>query len=350
MCDLGIYGGWLTVNRFCNMRCAWCYAAGAAFKPEDNMPLDMAYRLVDLMHAVGIKNIVLIGGETLFWPHLFEIASYIKSLGMTSTVATNGWLLGFKRFRDRIEKSDISSIGISLKAGNRQQYIELAGYDGYNKVMEGLHEVGRWEHIRVETSMVLTTGVMGNFTEVVKTAFENSGSFINIQMCEPGISNGQFDGRFMPNAREVARATIANYNAVNAITDGRFSLELMLPACLWPAEFLRTLEERGQVSYGCHFKTRSGLVFDRWGQLLACNHLYDYPLGQYGVDFVDRNSFAAHWNKSELTAFYDRMLEFPAKACIQCLQYNKCGGGCPLQWFVRDPEATIPSHEEVCHE
>ena len=53
MCDLGIYGGWLTVNRFCNMRCAWCYAAGAAFKPEDSMPLDMSKRLVDLMHEVG---------------------------------------------------------------------------------------------------------------------------------------------------------------------------------------------------------------------------------------------------------------------------------------------------------
>ena len=89
---MDIYGGWLTVNRYCNFRCRWCYATGTAFKAEDNMPFSMAKSLIDLMHELGVSNVVLIGGETLFWRHLFESATYLKSLGMTSAVVTNGWL------------------------------------------------------------------------------------------------------------------------------------------------------------------------------------------------------------------------------------------------------------------
>jgi radical SAM protein with 4Fe4S-binding SPASM domain len=342
MNDLGIYGGWLTVNRFCNFRCGWCYAIGSAFKPEDNMPLDMAKKLIDLMHAVGIKSAVLIGGETLFWPHLFSIATYLKSLGMESTAVTNGWLLGFEKFRRKVNESDITALAISLKAGNRQQYIDLTRFDGYDKVLEGLRETRSWEHIRIETSVVINTRVIRNIDEVVKVAFENGAKSINISLCGPIISGKLFDSQYMPDPQEIVSTVVSKYPIIDGESGGQFSIEESLPACLWPPEFLAALEAKNQVSFGCHFKTRSGLLFDRRGNVLACNHLFDYPLGQFGVDFNDLDSFSVFWNKPEIDAFYDKMLEYPARACIQCRSFDKCGGGCPLYWLVREPDSVIP--------
>lgn len=198
MAELGIHGGWLTVNRFCNFRCLWCYATGSAFKPEDNMSLPMAKSLVDLMHALGVSNVVLIGGETLFWRHLFTLATYIRSLGMTSSVVTNGWLLGFEGFRNKVERSDIDYLNVSVKAATRKQYIELTGFDGFDRVVEGMRKASAWQHIGVEGSTVITTAVLHNIDRIVSLAFENGLSSVNISVCGPSIVGSTFDTSYMP--------------------------------------------------------------------------------------------------------------------------------------------------------
>ncbi|NMB69710.1 radical SAM protein [candidate division WWE3 bacterium] len=340
--DVRINGAWLTVNRACNFRCPWCYALGSKFKPEDNMSFEEACVLIDFIHSLGVKNIILIGGETLFWKHLFETATYIKSLGMGSTVVTNGWLLGNPRFREKVATSDITGIGISLKAGNREQNMRLTKYDGFDRVQAGIRATKDWKHIRVETSTVMTTETLGNIDEIVRVAFENGSPYINIQMCGPVVAGGKVDGQYMPDPFEIVRVITEKYEVINAITGGNFSLEQQLPSCIWPPDFLAMLEERKQAYHGCHFRTRSGILFDRYGQVIACNHLYDYPLGKFGVDFTDVESFQQFWMQAPLVAFYDKMLSYPSKSCVTCQTFGVCGGGCPLQWLVREPKNVIP--------
>jgi len=61
MASVRISGGWLTVNRFCNFRCSWCYAKETQFRPEDDMSFDLACELVNLMTSLGVRNTILIG-------------------------------------------------------------------------------------------------------------------------------------------------------------------------------------------------------------------------------------------------------------------------------------------------
>jgi radical SAM protein with 4Fe4S-binding SPASM domain len=337
-----IYGAWLTVNRFCNFRCSWCYAQGTEFKSEDSMPLCLAKDLINLIHAIGIQRLILIGGETLFWKYLFEVATYLKSLGITSTVVSNGWLLGHERYRDKVADSDITAVGISLKAGNRQQNLQLTGFDGFNRVLEGLRTTSSWEHIRIETSTVITNQTLYNLAEIVKVAFDNGAKFMNIQMCGPLIEDGEvFDSQYMASPSDIVTTFMAQYEEIDNVSGGNFSLESTIPVCLWPTEFLEMLEGKNQIHFGCHMRIRGGLLFDRWGKLIPCNHLYDYPMGQFGKDFSDVPSLEKHWMQPELTSFYDSMLAYPAEACIGCDDFGKCGGGCPLQWFVLDPDLVI---------
>ena len=86
---------------------------------------------------------------------------------------------------------------------------------------------------------------------------------------------------------------------------------------------------------------KNGVIFDPKGRVLICNCLYDFPIGAYGKDFWDVKSFKEFWNNKNVLKAYDDLVSYPSQACIGCKHYDICGGGCPLHWFVNEPEEII---------
>lgn len=130
----------------------------------------------------------------------------------------------------------------------------------------------------------------------------------------------------MPSPQEVVDAIVEQYPRIHAITNGDFSMNQTVPSCLWPEGFLSMLQERGQVSFGCHVMNRSGLVIDSMGQVIPCNHMHGYPMGQLGKDFTDAESFANFWMRPDLTGFYDQLVAYPSQSCVSCNFHQTCGG------------------------
>ena len=52
-----VNGCWLTLNRACNLRCTWCYAAGTEFDAQRNMDPNLAHELIDVIGVLGAKSI-----------------------------------------------------------------------------------------------------------------------------------------------------------------------------------------------------------------------------------------------------------------------------------------------------
>jgi len=173
--------------------------------------------------------------------------------------------------------------------------------------------------------------------EIATVAANCDAAHLGFAMCGPIINSGGCDDSFMPEPHEFVRALAADYATISQIMEGKFSIEMGAPSCIWPEDVLTSLEEGDHLSYGCHFKRRSGLIFDPEGKVLTCNHLYDHPMGQFGEDFWDRDSFAEFWKRPEADKFYNKMLAYPAQKCVDCEAFVKCGGGCPLLWLVREP-------------
>ena len=136
----GFMAMWLTVNRECNFRCKWCYAEGTKLSPNDNMSLETAKDLIDLASDLGIKEIILIGGEPTYWKHLFDTIQYIHEKELISTLVTNGYLMSKNDFLAKIKLSNLRNISISLKAANREQHEELTGVDAFSSVLRGIEE------------------------------------------------------------------------------------------------------------------------------------------------------------------------------------------------------------------
>lgn len=84
---------YLEVTHRCNLRCISCYTGAGSEKP-DTLTLEERKSVVRQAKAMGVQSVSLSGsGEPLLYPDLRELIAYIRSLGMSVVLFTNGTLL-----------------------------------------------------------------------------------------------------------------------------------------------------------------------------------------------------------------------------------------------------------------
>ncbi len=344
--NLRLSGAWLTVNRACNFRCKWCYALGTEYQQSDDMTQATAEELLRLAAGLGITHILFIGGEPTLWPHLCKTIRSATELGLRTVLITNGFRLADKRFVEELQFAGLNGVNLSMKAGDHLLHEELTRtkFSTFDTVLNGIRNLAD-SIIQFEVTTIASTCVLHQMDKICQIAVDNGAKKFSIDFCSVTFEEGKPSSAYMPDPDKVVNAIISQYPAMDKATGGGFHLAQSLPTCLWPAEFLAQLEAKNQIGYGCHVMTREGLVFDRTGQLLICNHLHDFPLGQIGVDFTDPASFAQFWKSSGISGHYNQINTYPAQRCINCQTYEKCGGGCPLLWFVYNPENVTREEE-----
>jgi radical S-adenosyl methionine domain-containing protein 2 len=80
------------INRLCNYTCRFCFAT---FRDvPGSLSLNEALRLQELLARSGIEKLNYAGGEPTLHPHLVDMALHARSLGMTTSLVTNGARLG----------------------------------------------------------------------------------------------------------------------------------------------------------------------------------------------------------------------------------------------------------------
>jgi MoaA/NifB/PqqE/SkfB family radical SAM enzyme len=106
----------------CNMYCNFCVTEDSF----DRMTFQQGLDLLDHIRALGVKNVVIGGGEPFFWPHdIVRYCQEAKNRGFLVQVGTNGTLLpqGFEHISciDRyvlpLESMDVKSHDAMRKFG-----------------------------------------------------------------------------------------------------------------------------------------------------------------------------------------------------------------------------------------
>ncbi len=336
-----VLGSWLTVNRICNFRCKWCYAEGTRYTSEDSMSLELARNLIDFQAEIGVKEVLLIGGEPTLWKYLFEALDLISQRGMKSTMITNGVLLANENFLEKLSLSGIGNIVISLKSGNERQHEKTTGTSKFNEVKKALRNINKLG-LKASCSITVNSLLLNNLQEILEVAAENGAQLMGLNFCTTTFQDGVPQKGFMPDPRDIVEKVVENFDEMVKTMNGNISISQSLPLCLWPQSFLEELERQNIITYGCHIQKRNGLIFDSKGNVLVCSCLYDFPIGTFGKDFKNASSFKEFWLSEEVADIYDRIITYPSKSCIECSKYKICGGGCPLHWFVNKPEHIIP--------
>ena len=71
--------------------------------------------------------------------------------------------------------------------------------------------------------------------------------------------------------------------------------------------------------------------------------MFECPIGKYGVDFNNSESFIALLNSDIVDEIYKHISSYPSKECIDCDLFPRCRGGCPIMWTTHKAEEIISS-------
>jgi MoaA/NifB/PqqE/SkfB family radical SAM enzyme len=96
--------------RRCNLACAYCNEYDDFSKP---VPLDVMYRRLDKLAALGTTIVTISGGEPLLHPELDKLIARVRHHGMISGMITNGYLLTAERIQ-RLNRAGLEHLQISI--------------------------------------------------------------------------------------------------------------------------------------------------------------------------------------------------------------------------------------------
>lgn len=95
----------------CNAKCKFCYATFDDMHVK-MMSLDDAKTIIKKLADAGVQKITFAGGEPMLFPWIGEVIKYTKTLGVTTSLITNGFLLSVDFLDDM--KGWLDWIGISI--------------------------------------------------------------------------------------------------------------------------------------------------------------------------------------------------------------------------------------------
>ena len=321
--------GWITVNRECNMRCAFCYAKGTGYNKSDEITFEFSKTLVDSMKETGVKKVILIGGEPTLWNSLFAFNDYAKSIGMSTTLVTNGTRFSVDNFWQKYLESPCDHTSLSIKAYDEDSYKCVTGRSNFEQTKRGIARALSLDRSS-NASVVYTGENISELLNLATFAYECGAKGLTISPSTPAYVGGQPDSGALAHPQKFVDSFVKCYDQVEAIFNGRISLSVKLPLCIWPREFILNMIEKDQIYSTCQLQHRSGVIFDTRGSLLACNSLPDHPIGKWGDEFDSPISLGKHLQSGGVTRFYDKMNSYASSKCVSCSMKQKCGGGCPL--------------------
>ena len=131
----------VSVTKRCNLNCTYC---GAQNEKENNeLTAAEIEKAVRAFARCGINKVRLTGGEPLVRRDICDVAGRISRIEEIRRLAltTNG--IRLKEYAAELKKAGVRAVNISLDTTDRKRFETITGYDGLNKVFEGIEECER---------------------------------------------------------------------------------------------------------------------------------------------------------------------------------------------------------------
>ncbi len=111
----------------CNFRCPYCYVPDKETL-QNELSLAELCDVIDQAHSLGARKIILLGGEPMLYPYLFDIIEYIAERNMDIEMFTNGFGIT-TGIAQRLFKYKVS-VALKMNTFDEKKQDELAGHNG----------------------------------------------------------------------------------------------------------------------------------------------------------------------------------------------------------------------------
>jgi radical SAM protein with 4Fe4S-binding SPASM domain len=131
-----IYAVW-ELTLACDLSCRHCGSRAGKARP-DELTTEEALSLVRQMHALGVKELTLIGGEAYLHDGWLDVIAETRRLGMTSTMVTGGRGLDLDRAL-AAAKAGLQSVAVSIDGDEATHDRLRASAGSYAAAIAALH-------------------------------------------------------------------------------------------------------------------------------------------------------------------------------------------------------------------
>ncbi len=173
----------------CNSRCVTCDIWKL---PRRNMSLALAERLAAEFPRLGVRDVVLSGGEAMQHPDWPRIAALFRAAGAHINLLTNGLLLK-KQAQSVIDHID--QLTVSIDGGTPETYHAIRGVDALPLIFEGMRQCAD-AGIPITTRTTLQHGNFREMPQIIdaaKAAGAQKISFLAVDVSSSQAFGPRFD-------------------------------------------------------------------------------------------------------------------------------------------------------------
>jgi radical SAM protein with 4Fe4S-binding SPASM domain len=320
------------VTQACNLDCHYCSSGKASV--SKNFPKDFFYKIVEELRSLGVKSLLLSGGEPLLRSDLFDMISF-ASQRLKVSLSTNGTLI-CKNEAHKLKEADVSEIAISLDGVSARTHDGLRGKGNFRRTLKGIDSLKR-EGLgeKINLHFCLSNRNIAEAINLPEFA-ENLGiqKVTYLSMKKLGKASEIWND-LKPDRESYKEFFSELYEAF--FTRG-FPIEVNSPLsgfrpCIKPQERVST----------CPFGTQ--LIVDVKGDIYPCPGMFfsDYCLGNVFEISIEEAMRSPKFKvlKEEYRARKERISK-----CRNCTWRNLCQGGCTSSVYTE--KGTIWETDDLC--
>lgn len=291
----------LTTN--CPLRCPQCYCSLTGGK---NLDLQTALHWIREGGRMGVKDVMLSGGETMCYPHLFEVIRAAKEHCGIPNVALSGF--GFTQsVYEKMIEAGVGGIFISINGSTRE--INSLTRDGYDLAISALELLQKNQYPNTTINWVMHSNNANDFPNVVALAERYDVASLVVLGVKP-------DSRHMlstlPSADQMRFVS-------NIVKTHKGKTRIFIESCFSPMLAL-TCDTKlfGNMNVGKRKGCgagRNAFSVSVDGKLSPCRHL-DY--------FEQWNTLEEYWNNSSTLQKIRGLEEDKREPCTSCKFCNYC--------------------------
>lgn len=340
------------LSEHCNLACAYCFvgsdACGRGISKHKDMTVPVADRALDVFarqleesktdYMNSESNIIFFGGEPLLqFDVLIHVARRVRSLSeqrpvlqnTNLAVITNGTLLD----EERILALDALGVAVSISIDGfteqaNSMRVDKAGKGTFDRVVQVLEAYKRLGVEPPSLSVTLTERTIEDLPSMVRLLkeYDIKGFGYNVLL-----------------KQEEERGRDEYYEAASQFIIDSF---LVLRECgVYEDRIMRKLNAfaRSRVHFSdCGATSGGQILFAPDGRIGICQGLMADE-ENYAADIWDEGFIANEhplWHKwASLTAIHD-------DGCLSCEALGVCGGGCPVNARMANPEMGLHARDE----
>ena len=249
--------GVVWLGQTCNLRCQFCYFIDRVEErthPEHAfMSLEKASKICrTLVDYYGNNSIDIQGGEPTLYPHICDLVSYCKEIGLAPTLITNALLLDNMELCKKIQSAGVSDFLVSVQ-GLGEVHDTLVGCPGAHrrqmKALGNLRELG----ISFRFNVVMSKPALPQLPAIAKLAIKTGALVVNFITFNPFADQASVDKRSIISVPRYSEVCPYLTEALDLLDGAGVEVNVRyFPFCMVEERHRKSVYNFQQLSYDPH--------------------------------------------------------------------------------------------------